>query len=224
MIDKINNNQQRYYIYPTKQRATNATRMRSSSYERDITTGDKIKAGIGATVGTVIPLMVMMKRQKIKNPFKVKFGLSDMIIMAGASIAGGVGFGMIGENKQTNKNKFKEGVFQFLNASIPTWLVGSTLKLAEQNKKLNNIPAKIASVAISLIVGMFGTAAISNLIFDPKDKEPDRKLTLKDCLVNLDDALGVLVLAKFPLVDKLHLESILPAIFGYCGYRAGKSN
>lgn len=224
MIDKINNNPQKYYIYPAKQRPTNPMQMRSRSYEREITTEDKLKAGIGAAVGTIIPLVMMMKKQNVKNPFKVKFGLYNMILMAGTSIAGGVAAGMIGENKQTNKNKLKEGVFQFLNASIPTWLVGSTLKLAEGNPKLNNIPVKIVSMVLSLFVGMFGTAAISNLIFDPKDKEPDRKLTLKDCLVNIDDAIGVLVLAKFPFVDKLHLESILPAIFGYCGYRAGKSN
>lgn len=92
------------------------------------------------------------------------------------------------------------------------------------SKKFNNVPSKIASVIIALTVGMFGTATVSNLIFDPLDKKPDRKLTLKDCLANIDDAIGVFVLAKFPLADKLHLERLLPAIYAYCGYRAGKSN
>ena len=80
------------------------------------------------------------------------------------------------------------------------------------------------SIAGGLLVGMYGAASISNLICDPHDKRPDRKLTLLDCIANIDDAIGVLVLAKFPLVDKLHLEKLLPFIYTYCGYRAGKSN
>ena len=40
----------------------------------------------------------------------------------------------------------------------------------------------------------------------------------------MDDALGALVVAKIPVVDKLHLEKIMPAIFAWCGYRAGESN
>ena len=214
-----------YYISPSNpKRPVAHKKLRSSAYEREVTTDDKIKAAIGSTVGTLIPLLLMMRKQGLKNPLKLKYGLSDLVVMAASSIAGGVAVGMIGEDKPTRKNKFKEGVFQFLNASVPTWLVGGALKLAEVNPKMNNIPTKIATVALSLIVGLFGTATVSNLIVDPLDKEPDRKLTLKDTLANIDDAIGALVLAKIPLIDKLHLESLLPAIFGYCGYRAGKSN
>lgn len=70
---------------------------------------------------------------------------------------------------------------------------------------------------------MFGAAQVSNLIFDPKDKEPDRKLTFKDCIVNADDVLGALVLAKFSFIEKLHLDKLLPIIYAYCGIRAGKA-
>ena len=147
-----------------------------------------------------------------------------MITLSGSSVAGGVAVGMIGETKETNKNKFKEGVFQFLNGSIPTWIVSGVLKLSELSNKFNNIPSKIASVIIALSVGMYGTATVSNLLFDPLDKVPDRKLKLKDCLANIDDAIGVFVLAKIPIVDKLHIETILPFIYTLCGYRAGKSN
>ena len=199
-------------------------RVRKSAYEKDITPQDKLKAGIGSLIGTAVPMIFMMKKQRVKNPLKLKYGLKDMVILSGSAITGGVAVGMIGETPAARKNKFKEGVFQFLNASIPTWIVGGVLKLAENNPKTNNIPCKIASMACVLIVGMFGCAEISNLIFDPKDKYPDRKLTLKDCLANMDDALGVLILAKFPFVEKLHIESALPLIYTYCGYRAGESN
>ena len=199
-------------------------RVRTSAYEKDITAQDKLKAGIGSVIGTVIPMVFLMKKQKIKNPFKLTYGLKDMIILSGSAITGGVTIGMIGETKAAKKNKIKEGVFQFLNASIPTWIVGGGLKLAESNPKTNNLPFKIISVVMGLLVGMFGSAEISNLIFDPKDKQPDRKLKLKDCIVNMDDALGVLVLAKFQVAEKLHLEKILPFIYAYCGYRSGESN
>ncbi len=198
--------------------------LRHKANERDITLDDKLKAGVGAIIGTAIPMAVMMKKRKIKNPLKLNYNMSDMITLSATSIAGSVAVGMIGENKTTNQNKQKEGLFQFFNASIPTWIAGGCLKLAEDSKYFNNTFGKISAMLGGLIVGMYGAASLSNVISDPYDKQPDRKLTLLDCVANLDDAVGALVLAKFPCADKLHLESFLPLIYAYCGYRAGKSN
>ena len=50
----------------------------------------------------------MMKKHKVKNPFKLQYGLSDMVVLSGSSIVGGVAAGMIGEDKKTNKNKLKK--------------------------------------------------------------------------------------------------------------------
>lgn len=185
---------------------------------------DKLKAGMGSAFGTVLPMIYMMKKQRVKNPFSLKYTLSDMVILSGSSITCGVAGGMIGEDKNTNRNKLKEGIFQFLNASVPAWVAAGGLKLCESSKNFNNIPGKIMAMAGSLLVGMYGAASISNLICDPHDRFLDRKLSLLDCIANVDDALGVLVLAKLPLADKLHLERVLPFIYTYCGYRAGKSN
>ncbi len=184
---------------------------------------NKITSLVGAIAGTAIPVAIMMKNRKIKNPLKLEYGLKDMVILSGSSVLGGVAGGMIFSDKSTRKGKVKEGTFQFFNAAIPTWMAGGALKICETSKRFNKIPFKIFSVAVGLIVGMLGAAEFSNLIFDPKDKEPDRKITLKDCFVNADDAVGALVLAKFPLIDKIHLEKILPIIYTYCGYRAGKA-
>ena len=185
----------------------------------------KIKALIGTTIGTVMPLAIMMKQRKIKNPLKMEYGLQDMLILSATSVTGGVLGGIAGTNNQLQKkSKLKEGVFQFLNASIPTWIIGGVLKLPESSNRFNKPAIKIASVFGGLIVGMFGAAHISNLIFDPKDKKPDRKLSFKDCLVNADDALGALTLAKLPIIQNLHLGIILPVIYAYCGYRAGKAS
>lgn len=197
---------------------------RSRTYTRDVNTDDKIKAAIGSAIGTLCPMFYLAKKQKTKNIFKLKYALSDMVILSATSVAGGVAVGMAGENKQAQKNKLKEGLFMFMNASIPAWVVAGALKLSESSRKFNNIQGKIMSMAGGLLVGMYGAASLSNLICDPYDKQPDRKLTLKDCAANIDDAIGVLVLAKFPLASKLRIERLLPAIYAYCGYRAGKSN
>ena len=194
----------------------------TQKYNNEVSNTSKLKAGIGSLLGTAVPLMLMMKKRKITNPFKMNYGLQDMIILSGSSVLGGVATGMIGENNQSVKKKLKEGVFQFLNAAIPTWIIGGVLKLPESSLRYNNVPTKIFSVLGGLAVGMFGAVKISNLLFDPKDKEPDRKLTFKDCLVNSDDVLGALVLAKVPLIDKL--GKFLPLVYSYCGYRAGKTN
>ena len=127
-----------------------------------------------------------------------------MLILSATSIMGGVGLGMVGNDAQSNWNKSKEGVFQFMNAAIPTWLAAATLRWCETTKGLNNAPTKLLATAATILVGMQGAASVSNIICDPKDKHPDRKLTLLDSIANIDDLVGVLVLAKFPIVDKLH--------------------
>ena len=73
--------------------------LRHKSLEREITTDDKIRAGIGSVIGMALPLIFLMKNQKVKNPFKLNYGMKEMIILSGASIVGGVSLGMIGEKR-----------------------------------------------------------------------------------------------------------------------------
>ncbi len=182
----------------------------------------KAKALIGATIGTVIPIAAMLKTQKTKNLLKLDYKLKDILVLSTSSITGGTLGGMHKEHKEIKKNKFKEGVFQFLNASLPAISVAGLLKLCEKNR-LNNIPAKIAAVASGIALGMFTAIKSANLIFDPKDIHPDRKLGPKDFIASADDAVGALALGRFPIIKILHLDKALPLAFGYCGYRAGKA-
>lgn len=197
---------------------------RVKAYNRDISNADKTKAFVGSTIGTLGFLTYMMTKQKTKNPLKLKYGMWDMVGASAASIAGGVGVGLIGEDKNVKKSRLKEGIFQFMNAAIPTWIVGGVVSLCENSEKHNNAKNKVLSVVGGLLVGMYGSAALANIITDPKDKYPDRKLTYKDALANIDDAVGALALAKLPIVSKLNLEKILPVVYTACGYRAGQSN
>lgn len=212
------------YSFPNNVERLNKANYRVRSYNREISKEDKIKAFVGSTIGTIVPILVMMKKQKVKNPLKLKYGMWDMINTAAGSIIGGVGFGLIDENEKVRTNRLKEGLFQFMNASIPTWIVGGVVSLCENNEKYNNKWCKILSVTGGLLVGMYGSAALSNLITDPKDKYPDRKLSLKDALANIDDGIGAIALAKIPIVEKLNIGRFLPIIYDACGYRAGQSN
>lgn len=197
--------------------------LRNKAY-RDVTTNDKLKSAIGTTLGTAIPMIFMMKKQGIKNPFKMEYGIKEMVILSATSIAGAVGLGLIKEDKETRINRINEGVFQFSNATIPTVMVWGGLKLCENVKNMNNIPAKVGTTLVALISGMKIAAMATNKICDPEDLKPDRKHNLKDTVANADDLFGALVLAKVPFIEKLKLDKILPVIYAYCGYRAGKTN
>lgn len=198
--------------------------MRRNHSLRKESNADKLQAGLGAIIGTAIPMLIFMKRQGVKNPLKLKYDLKEMLVLSATSIMGGVGAGMIGNDAKSNLNKSKEGIFQFMNAAIPTWLAAATLRWCETTKGLNNAFSKLIATAATILVGMQGAASVSNFICDPKDKYPDRKLTLLDSIANIDDLVGVLVLAKFPIIEKLHIDKLLPAIYAFCGFRAGKSN
>ncbi len=189
----------------------------------------KVIVASGSIAATLLPMIYFAKKQnglkKITDLVKVKYELPQVIGLSTASILGGVVTGIAADNKSNKKRKIQEGVFQFMNATIPTLLVGGAMKLIEDNVKYKESKkVKVAAIVTSLIAGMPLAAFISNIINDPKDKEPDRKLTLKDSVINMDDALGALVVAKIPLVEHLHLDKLMPAIFAWCGYRAGQSN
>lgn len=184
-------------------------------------TQTKINAAIGATIGTVVPLALLAKKRKVTNLLKMDYKAVDMLILSSSSIIAGTAAGTIGQSQKVKRQKVNEGIFQFFNATIPTIAVSAGLKICEKSKKINNNLGKLAATSIGLIGGMLGAAEISNKIVDPQDRVPDREINLKDCIANADDVVGALTLAKFPLIKSLHIDKVLPAIFAYCGYRAG---
>ncbi len=184
---------------------------------------EAFRALTGAVIGTAIPLILFAKKQNV-NILKVKYGLKELIGVSAGSIAGGVAGGMIGADKFDKKQKLNEGIFQFANASLPPAVVVGLSKLTSKVPKLNNMYGKIAAITAGLLGGMFGAAKLSNYICDPKDKVPDRKLTIKDSIANVDDALGILALSDIPALKKLPVGPLLPLIYIFCGYRAGESN
>ena len=189
----------------------------------------KIRATAGAVTGAALPLFYFAKKQNgklgsLNQMLRINYGLKEFITIGASSILGGVLAGMVGENKDAQEGKIHEGVFQFMNCSVPPVIIAGLFKLGEKFKPLNNVPSKLAATGIGAVGGMYLAAELSNKINDPKDLYPDRKLTIKDALANFDDVLGALVLAKFKFIEKLGAERLLPAVTAWCGYRAGVSN
>lgn len=184
----------------------------------------------GAALGSALPVLYFLKKRDgkltgLKQFFSLEYGFKEMMAVSLSAITGGVLFGLAREkNKLHQKRKINEGVFQFMNTAVPTALVCGAIKLCEKIKPLNHSTYKMVGTAAGLVSGMYLGAELSNKINDPKDKVPDRKVTMKDAIANIDDALGALVIAKFPGVKHLHVEKALPVIFAWCGYRAGESN
>ena len=182
--------------------------------------------------GTIVPILLIAKHQKkslkfnswenLTNILNINYGTKEMVFVSGSSVIAGVVGGSMSDAEHKKTHKIKEGVFQFLNATLPAILVGGVTNQLEKHKEYNTAHYKIAGVLAGLVVGMPLAAFIANKITDPDDLEEDRKIKAKDLVTSFDDALGALILAKIPFIDKLHAEKILPAIYAWCGYRAGK--
>ncbi len=184
---------------------------------------ESARALAGAVIGTAIPLMIFSKKQN-KNFLKMHYGIKEIIGISLGGIVGGVACGMINSDKFDKRQKIHEGIFQFMNAAVPPLVVVGLSKLTGKVEPLNNKFGKIASVIAGLTGGMYAAAKLSNYICDPKDKLPDRKLTIKDSLANIDDAIGTLAITDIPVFKKLPVGALLPPIYVLCGYRAGESN
>lgn len=188
-----------------------------------VDTSVKYKVASGALAGTLIPMLYLAKKQKT-NIFKIKYNTKEMLMLSSGAIIGGLTTGILTGKKEHRKQKMNEGVFQFLNATVPTLLTASLFSLVQKSKSLNNTPMKAISAITGVVGGMLLASKLANIINDPYDKVPDRKLTIKDSVANIDDAIGVLIVTKVPMADKLQVDKALPAVYSLCGYRAGMSN
>lgn len=185
-------------------------------------TGINRKVTAGAIIGTLLPLVIMAKSRKIKNPLKMKYSKKDMVIMSGSSIAGGTIAEMINENQEIRKNKFKKSVSQFLNTSITALFVAGMLKLCKTEYYKDSTISKVSAIAFGILAGMYTASKVVNIIFNSDNTE--RKLSPKDYLANVDDAGSALAIVKFPKVQNLHINKALPTTYNYCGYRTGNTN
>lgn len=178
----------------------------------------------GVAFNTLIDKDFLSKTKAVLKSFNLHYGLKEMVLTSFGSIFGGLAGGLLFDKNENKKAKIKESVFQFSNILIPTSLVAGLLKLADKRKIRNSALLKITPVLLGIGAGMPIAAAVSNKINSSivdKSNKNKRKIELKDCFVHIDDILGALVLAKIPFADKLHVDKILPILYGICGYEVG---
>lgn len=165
-----------------------------------------------------------------KDKFKAVYNMfemekyTDLLASTTGAIMGGIIGGIKGDkNPDNKKEKYKEGVFEFLNNMIPTTFVALGETISEKTGRFKSTPAKAGIIIGSVAGGMFIANKVSNKInektFDKKeDEKPKRNFKIGDCFVHTDDILGLLVLAKIPLAKTIHADKILPLLYARSGY------
>lgn len=177
------------------------------------------------------PLMKAKDKFKaVYNMFEIE-NFGEILASTTGAIAGGVASGVfLDKNPENREEKYREGVFEFLNNMTPTTLVAAGEYYSRKTGKFTSAPARAALIAGSVASGMFIANKTSNKInekiFDKdKDKKEEkhckRNFKPQDCLVHMDDILGLLVLAKIPLAKVIQADKILPFLYAKSGYEAG---
>lgn len=165
----------------------------------------------------------MKKFKAVYNLFEME-KYTDLLASTTGGIVGGIIGGLIGDkNPENKKEKYKEGLFEFLNCMIPTTLVALGEAYSAKTGKLKSAPAKAGVIIGSVGGGMFIANRLSNKInektFDKDEKVKEaRKFKISDCFVHMDDILGLLVLAKIPFAKVIHADKILPLLYAKAGY------
>ena len=232
-------------VEPKAQEKTAVEQIPQKINEKALTKKFSLPVLLTTIAGTIIPILVIKKHQgknaeqvlskvvdfksrmkAIYEPLNITYKLKEMLSVSAGSILGGLTGGFLfdkNKDKENNKSKIKEAVFQLLNVSIPI-IIGEQAVKFTKKKKLNGALPQLASAVIAVGAGMPIAAKISNTINNKvidKENPDNRKLKIKDCFVHIDDFIGVFVLSGIPLAKKLQVEKILPFLYGMCGYEAG---
>lgn len=191
----------------------------------------------GAVLGSIIPMVVIAKKQKpelkvdcFKNLMKfidIKYGLKEILAVGLGGVFGGLLGGLNDPHEKNKLKKLEEGTFQAMNLIIPTSIVTTSMNFCESKKSLNNGWAKAGVTLGGVIIGVNTAVLLSNAIdkkvFNKYECNPDRKFRSRDLVVHVDDLVGALVVSKSSIADKLQLNKFLPAIFAWNGYEVGNS-
>lgn len=183
---------------------------------------EKAEIITGAAAGTLLPIVILAKKQKLPL-LKLKYSEKEMFILSTGSITGGIAGGILADKGQNAKKKIKEGIFQFFNAVIPTLMIKPILKICEKIKLLNNCKTKAAMLLGGIFSGMLIGAEVSNKVNG--NNTPDKKRNIKfiDSIANIDVIAGALIIAKMPLINKLGIEKLLPLPYIWTGFQSGKT-
>lgn len=181
--------------------------------------------------GTLIKDVFQNSNSKLKDKLIASTSLFEVedIKQIGTSVTGSIlaGFGagcLVDKSPENKKAKAKEGIYGFLNCMIPMGIITGTEALLEKNNIKTGIIGKAGMVAAGIAGGMLLTNKVGNginkaLFKEDNDKFEKRKIKPTDCLVHLDDILGVMVISKVPFANQL--GKALPFIYAHTGVETG---
>lgn len=191
----------------------------------------KVASLTGSAITTLLYLLALAKGTnkkafKIKDMLNVDFDSTIRTIgLATSALIGGLGGGLLFDNKKSQKPKLKEAMHQFLgNIITPITIVGiATSQIKKQNYSMWK-SALLGGVAALFGVGLGVTGGnkIASIVNEKIFKEDDtRKVGVKDFGIHVDDILVVMGMTDLGAAVKSFVSKALPAIFLICGYEAG---
>lgn len=221
--------------------------------KKELSTSKKIGIGCCSVLGVATSLALLAKfsakkslnpKTIIKNGWKnsyyrnAKFKSGSIITMVAGSILGGLAGGAIFDKDEKFSSKKKEGITQFLNASVPIVFVEGMTTIANKfsqsvmpawynsknimQKAVSKFPAAIGALG-ALFVGVLCANKISGKINEKVyNEKTDRNVKLTDFMVHVDD-IGVastFVLDEKNPVTKL-IQKCIPVAMCIPGYEVG---
>lgn len=185
----------------------------------------------GSAATTLVYLFALAKGAKkgnfkISDMFKIDFkNMFKVMGLATSAVIGGTTAGILSDKKENRKPKLKEAIHQFLgNIITPITIVGVACNMIEKKNfsktkelVLSGISA-IVGVAAGVTGGNWIASKVNKAIFKDND---ERKLSIKDFGIHVDDLLTVAALSSIGDYIRGFISKALPAIFLICGYEAG---
>lgn len=191
----------------------------------------KIAALGGSAVASLLYLFavakIMNKKSfKLADIFKVDFNSALRTMgLATSSLLGGLGAGLLVDDKDKRRPKLKEAMHQFLgNIITPITIVGMATSWIEK-QKYTRVKATLLGFAAAMVgvgLGVTGGNKIATVVNEKIFKEDDtRKVGVKDFGIHVDDIFAVLGMTDLGDAVKGFVSKAMPIVFLICGYEAG---
>ena len=215
--------------------------------EQGADTPIKVKAAsvIGAGLGALGSAYLLARRQsklsnKAVNMFGLKYNEPELIGVALASIAGGLGLGGLVDDKKHFSIKVKEAVHQTIaNVLAPLLLIGGLNKIYDKyqikkfpqfaenkgikkvaNETIKMLP-RLGLATIGVLGGVWLGTLLSNKLTGLEGKKKERHIKPVDFIYHPDDFAAAVAIADKKGVLQKFVSKVIPPIFMLHGYDTG---
>ena len=215
--------------------------------EQKIDAPNSVKAAsvIGAGLGALGSAYLLARRQsklsnKAVNMFGLKYNEPELIGVALASIAGGLGLGGLVDDKKHFSIKVKEAVHQTIaNVLAPLLLIGGLNKIYDKyqikkfpqfaenkgikkvaNETIKMLP-RLGLATIGVLGGVWLGTLLSNKLTGLEGTKKERHIKPVDFIYHPDDFAAAVAIADKKGVLQKFVSKVIPPIFMLHGYDTG---